>query len=142
MVCRNACSRPQLELGLKQNRPSDKPGLVRFSGSVEMPEHLHDGRWQFGIIMSLLPFVCFLTIMTASQDQPADSSPREWEYAVLSYSVAISLLLPLVAIGIGNHSWLARRRNSTLFVAAWLVMQFVALFVLALVSVALYGDGP
>ncbi|MDB5347892.1 MAG: hypothetical protein JWP89_6269 [Schlesneria sp.] len=91
---------------------------------------------------AFLPFLCFLPIMIACQDQPAEGSPMGWEYAALIYSVAMSFLLPLILVGRSTHVWRRGLRDALIFATAWLAMQFVMIFVLALISVALFGDGP
>lgn len=102
----------------------------------------HGCRLQLSIIAPILPFACGLVIMVAGQDQAAEGSAPGWEAAALIYAAAISLILSLVIMGAGNRNWMLRLRDATLFAAAWLAVQFVAIFALALISVALYGDGP
>jgi hypothetical protein len=108
----------------------------------EVTEFFYGWRLRISIMAAFLPFLCFLPIMIACQDQPAEGSPRGWEHATLIYSVSVSFLLPLIAMGMSTHTWRRGLRDALLFATAWLAMQFAMIFVLALISVALFGDGP
>ena len=103
-----------------------------------------NGRRVMMISASLLflPFVCCFSTILATQDRiPSQLALRVLCTVVQFGSVVVSLLVPLALIAFQQRSWKTNLGSAFKFAILWLAVQSVALFALAFLSVALFGDG-
>lgn len=95
--------------------------------------------WRIFTVAMLLPSVCILALMIATDDQPVERSLPDWSDLAFTYSVITSILLPLSFIGTHKHELTLRIRSSITYMIAWIGVQGTGMLMLAYLSLFLYG---